>query len=47
MLAAVLWSLWTTRNKIVIEGVFPKATTEIFLQNLCNFAEMAGVIKAT
>jgi hypothetical protein len=34
MLAAVMWSLWTTRNKIVVDGAFPKSTTEIFFKIL-------------
>lgn len=28
-IAIVFWSLWTTRNKMVIEGVFPRQPTEI------------------
>jgi hypothetical protein len=45
MLAAVLWSLWTTRNKIVMEGAFPKSTTEIFFKILAVLQKWRACLK--
>lgn len=32
MLASVLWSLWTTRNKMAIEGVFPNDPADVLFK---------------
>jgi hypothetical protein len=45
MLAAVLWSLSITRNKIVMDGVFPKSTTEIFFKIFAVIQKWRALLK--
>jgi hypothetical protein len=45
MLAAILWSLWTTSNKIVMERAFPKSTTKIFFKILAVLQKWRACLK--
>lgn len=41
MFTVIIWGLWTVRNKMGIQGIFPNSSNEIFLQNFQLALEMA------
>lgn len=44
-LAAVLWSLWSTRNIYAIEGVFPKHSTDILYKIITYMQKWRALLK--
>ncbi|CAL5053999.1 unnamed protein product [Urochloa decumbens] len=45
MLAIVLWDIWNTRNKIAIEGVFPRNPTDVLHKIYAYFQRWRVLLK--